>query len=269
MQTSSLIDSHCHLHSLDLSFFNNNLDEVMRKANDAGVSEMLCVCLNFSDLPRLHEIANSYTNVYTSIGIHPNEQILTEPDCNEIIKLASHPSCIAVGETGLDYYRLALEQDKPKQQKRFREHIRAALALGKPLIIHTRDSALDTLKILKEEEADKIGGVMHCFTETLDIALKAIELNFYISISGIVTFKNALQIQEVAKTLPLSTLLIETDSPYLAPVPFRGKQNHPALVKNVAEKIAQIREISLAEVAKQTAQNFYDCFKVKTKKRVR
>lgn len=269
MYASSLVDSHCHLHSLDLSAFNHGLSEVIANADESGVNKMLCVCLNFSDLPKLHAIADAYDNIYTSIGIHPNEKVEKEPDFKEIVKLATHSSCIAIGETGLDYFRLEKEEEKPNQQQRFREHIRASLELSKPLIIHTRDSAKDTLNILKQENADKIGGVMHCFTESLDIALQAIELNFYISISGIVTFKNALQIQEVAKNIPLDKLLIETDSPYLAPVPFRGKQNQPAFVKYVAQKIAQMRAIDYIEIANQTTKNFYNCFKIKTKKEVK
>jgi TatD DNase family protein len=180
-----------------------------------------------------------------------------------LCEMAANPSCIAIGETGLDYYRTKTQEAQDIQRLRFREHIKAALTMSKPLIIHTREAAEDTLKILEEENAKAIGGVMHCFSENLDIALRAIDLNFYISFSGIVTFKNATTLQEVAQKVPLERILIETDSPYLAPVPFRGQQNHPALVKYVAEAIATLRGIEYEAVAKATTDNFYRCFRLK------
>jgi TatD DNase family protein len=174
--------------------------------------------------------------------------------------LAQFPGCIAFGETGLDYYRTETESAREEQRERFKTHIRAAKECSKPLIIHTRQAALDTLSILEKEEAKTIGGVMHCFAEDLDIARRAIELNFYISFSGIVTFKNALQLQQVAKEIPLERMLIETDAPYLAPVPFRGKQNHPALVKYVALALADLRQTDYETIANATTKNFYNCF---------
>lgn len=179
-----------------------------------------------------------------------------------LIDLAANPACIAIGETGLDYYRTHTEEAQEVQRLRFREHIKASIATSKPLIIHTRQAAEDTIALMAAENAQQIGGVMHCFTESLEVAQQAIDLNFYISLSGILTFKNATALQEVASKLPLDRILIETDSPYLAPVPFRGKQNHPALVKHVAQALAELRGLSYEEIAAITTQNFYNCFKL-------
>lgn len=262
---SSLIDSHCHLHTLDLENFDNNLDNVMKQGRDAGVKEMLCVCIEYDDIPKIQKIAEQYENIYTSVGLHPNVRVDRELDCDEIVALTNHSSCIAIGETGLDYFRIEHEDEKLLQQGRFREHIKAALVSQKPLIIHTRMAPVDTINILKEENARDIGGVMHCFTESYEVAKKALDLNFYISISGIVTFKNAATIIDVATKVPLDRLLIETDSPYLAPVPYRGKPNHPALVKYVAEKIAELKNVPFSQVCAQTTENFYKCFNLKSK----
>lgn len=258
-----LVDSHCHLHSIDLSEFNGDLDEVLNQAAANGVEHLLTVCLEPDDVPLLNQLADRYPNVSISVGIHPNTVLSQELDADALVELSTHPACIAIGETGLDYYRLEGGVSVAVQQSRFRAHIRASILTGKPLIIHTRQAAEDTLLLLKEENAQSVGGVMHCFAEDWDIAKRAMDLNFYISLSGIVTFKNATALQALAKKMPIDRLLIETDSPYLAPVPFRGKQNHPALVKHVAESIAHLRDMDYAEVALQTTENFYRCFNLK------
>lgn len=255
-----LVDSHCHLNTIDLSEFNNDLNEVMALAKAHDVGQMLSVCVELSDYPQLEKIAAQYPHVFISVGIHPNvEHAIT---AEQLCGLAKNPSCIAIGETGLDYYRTTTDEAQEIQRIRFREHIRAAKTCSKPLIIHTRQAAEDTLKVMAEEDAQQIGGVMHCFSENWDIAKLSMDLNFYISLSGIVTFKNATALREVAQKLPLDRILIETDSPYLAPVPFRGKQNHPALVKYVAETVASLRGIRYEEVAEATTNNFHQCFKV-------
>lgn len=255
-----LIDSHCHLNMLDLAEFSGNLDNVMMQAQQSGVQEMLCVCVELDDYPILQDIAAKYKNVKISVGIHPNTEMQNEPTIEKLIELGSSSKCIAIGETGLDYYRDASEMNKSIQQQRFRNHISAALQLRKPLIIHTRNAAYDTIQIMRDERAANIGGVMHCFAETWEVAKQALDLGFYISFSGIVTFKNATNLHEVAKKVPLDRMLIETDSPYLAPVPFRGKQNHPALVKYVAEALANLKGVDFAEIAYTTTENFYKCF---------
>lgn len=256
-----LIDSHCHLNLLDLSDFDQQMDNVLNQAKDAGVEKMLCVSVDLDTYPELIKIAEKYPQVAISFGIHPNSELEKELDEQAICELADHPSCIAIGETGLDYYRTEPGEAQDIQRDRFRHHIRAAKKTEKPLIIHTRQAAEDTLKLMREEKAEEIGGVMHCFAEDLAVAEASIALNFYISFSGIVTFKNASQLKEVAKTIPLERMLIETDSPYLAPVPYRGKQNHPALVKHVAEYIAELRGLTFAEIANITAENFHRCFR--------
>lgn len=258
-----LVDSHCHLNMLDLTEFDQNLDQVMTQAKANGVEYFLSVCVELNDLPALFNIADRYTNVAISVGIHPNTEMENEPDAIRLRELVSqHPACIAVGETGLDYYRTESAQGQELQRTRFRNHIDAAKNTQKPLIVHTRQSAEDTLRVLKEENADEIGGVMHCFSENWDVAKRALDLNFYISFSGILTFKNATMLQDVAKKVPLDRILIETDAPYLAPVPFRGKQNHPALVKYVAESLSALRGESYNKIAEQTTANFYRCFRI-------
>lgn len=255
-----LIDSHCHLDCIDLTLFNNDLNNVIQNAQTNDVQAMLCVCIDLENFPKVLKIAEQYSFVYASVGFHPNTQEGEDPTVERLIELAKHPKIIAIGETGLDYYRSQGETEW--QRERFRRHIQAAKQLKKPLIIHTRDAREDTLKIMKEEAADKIGGVMHCFTETWDMAEKAMEMNFYISFSGIVTFKNAEALQEVAKKVPLDRLLIETDSPYLAPIPYRGKQNQPAYVRYVAESIAKLRGIPVEKIAEATTENFSRLFRV-------
>jgi len=251
-----LIDSHCHLDFPDLA---NNIDEILENMKKNEVTHALCVSVNLEDFPRLLLLAESYPNLYASVGVHPDYEDLTEPKSEELVSLAKNHKVIAIGETGLDYSRI--KGDLEWQRNRFREHIRAARQCNKPLIIHTREAAADTLSIMAEEGADQIGGVMHCFTESWEVAQKAMEMNFYISFSGIVTFKNAANLKETAKKIPLERMLIETDSPYLAPVPFRGKTNQPAYVRHVAEEIASLRGISLNEVAESTTQNFFSLFK--------
>ena len=259
---AALVDSHCHINTLDLTEFDNDMDVVMDQARANGVEHLLCVCVEPADLPALYALAEKYTNISISVGMHPNTELDEELDAQQLVQLAMHPACIAIGETGLDYYRTETTAAQDIQRQRFREHIRASIASAKPLIIHTRQAAEDTLLILAEERASAIGGVMHCFSENWDIAKRALDLNFYISFSGIVTFKNATLLHEVAKKVPMDRMLIETDSPYLAPVPFRGKQNHPALVKHVALAISELRQVDYAEIAAQTTKNFYQCFRL-------
>lgn len=257
-----LIDSHCHLHSIDLHEFDDDMDNVIKQAHDNGVEHLLCVCLELSEMPVLQRLAEKYPTVSISAGIHPNTIVNDEPTAEQLAMHAAHPACIAIGETGLDYFRTETTEARQLQQTRFRQHIRAALITSKPLIIHTREAADDTLLLMAEENAAAIGGVMHCFAENWDVAQRALDLNFYISFSGIVTFKNATQLQEVAKKVPLDRILIETDSPYLAPVPFRGKQNHPALVKHVALALSELRQVDYETIAAQTTENFYRCFRI-------
>jgi TatD DNase family protein len=249
------IDSHCHLNFPDLI---QNLDSVFEKMRENNVSHALCVSVELASFPEVLKLAESYDNLYASVGVHPDYELETEPTQAELVSLAKHPKVIGIGETGLDYYRLTGDLDW--QRERFRTHIRTARESGKPLIIHTRSSAQDTLRIMAEEDAGSAGGVMHCFTETLEVARAAIDLGFHISFSGILTFKNATIIKEVAQNIPLEKILIETDSPYLAPTPFRGKTNQPAYVKHVAEEIARLRGVTLEEVGEATSRNFRRLF---------
>lgn len=251
-----LVDSHCHLNFPELL---ENLPAIRQSMLDNEVGHALCISVTLPDFPQVLALAESNDNFYASVGVHPDYENIAEPTLEGLLALANHPKVIAIGETGLDYFRLT--GDLEWQRARFRTHIRAAIACGKPLIIHTRNAAEDTLRIMREENAQKIGGVMHCFTENLDTALQAIELGFYISFSGIVTFKNAVTIKEVARQVPLDRILVETDSPYLAPVPYRGKTNQPSYVKYVAQEIAGLRGISLEEVSMATTANFFRLFK--------
>lgn len=251
-----LVDSHCHI---DFPDYAERIPQILENMAHNEVSHALCVGVNLADFPRVLALAAGHPQLYASVGVHPDQAQSAGPEMNELIERAQHPKIVAIGETGLDYYRQ--EGDLEWQRMRFRTHIRAARACGKPLIIHTRDAGADTLRIMREERADAAGGVMHCFTETLEFARAAMELNFYISFSGIVTFKNALAIKQVAKAVPLERLLVETDSPYLAPVPHRGKTNEPAWVRHVAEEIARLRGIALEAVATATTDNFFRLFK--------
>ena len=249
------IDSHCHLNFPGLA---EDLDAIFANMRANQVSQALCVSVDLGSFPQVLDLAERHDNLYASVGVHPDYELETEPTQAELVRLAQHPKVIAIGETGLDYYRLT--GDLEWQRERFRTHIRAAKESAKPLIIHTRSAAADTLRVMAEEDAGSIGGVMHCFTENLEVARAAIELGFHISFSGILTFKNATIIKEVAQNIPLDKILIETDSPYLAPTPYRGKTNQPAYVKHVAEEIARLRNLSLEEVGEATSQNFRRLF---------
>jgi len=251
-----LVDSHCHLNFPELLA---NLPAIKQSMQDNQVGHALCISVTLPDFPQVLALAEENENFYASVGVHPDYEDIQEPTVDELIKLANHPKVIAIGETGLDYFRLT--GDLEWQRTRFRTHIRAAIATGKPLVIHTRNSPEDTLRIMREENAQQVGGVMHCFTESLDVALEAIALGFYISFSGIITFKNAHTIKEVAKHVPLNRILVETDSPYLAPTPYRGKTNQPSYVKHVAEEVANLRGISFDELAAATTENFFRLFK--------
>ena len=249
-----LVDSHCHL---DFPEFEGKLGEVRAEMQANGVTHALCISVELPKFPMVLALAEAHDNFFASVGVHPDHEAETV-EAARLVELARHPRVVAIGETGLDYHRLS--GDLEWQRKRFRAHIRAARECGKPLVIHTRDAAEDTLKIMREEGAGEVGGVMHCFTETQEVADGALALGFHISFSGIVTFKNAAQLREVAKTVPLDRLLVETDSPYLAPVPHRGKTNRPGLVRHVAEEIARLRVMSLDQVAQATTANFFRLF---------
>lgn len=253
-----LVDSHCHLDRLDLAPYNGDLDLAVDAANQAGVGHILCVAI---DLPRLSDvldIAERYEHIHASVGVHPLERADNEISIKQLVELAQHPKVVAIGETGLDYYYSRETIDI--QQKSFIDHLKAARECNKPVIIHSRDAREDTLTLMAEHADHTLGGVMHCFTENWDMAQRAIEMNFYISLSGIVTFKNATELKEVAKKIPLERLLIETDSPYLAPIPYRGKPNEPKYVTHVAQCIADLREIDVQEVAEATTDNYMRLF---------
>lgn len=253
-----LVDTHCHLQLLDYSKLGLDMDAVVQQAVEQKVLTLLCVATHLDQTSELYAISEKYVNVKISIGLHPTEEIAHEPAIAVYIAAANHPQVIAIGETGLDYYRGA--EYMALQQRRFRAQIITARECGKPLIVHTRSAKQDTLDILRTEQADQVGGVLHCFTEDLDMAMQAIELGFYISFSGIVTFNNAKNLQAVARSIPLDRILIETDSPFLAPEPLRGHTNLPANVKYVAEFIAKLRDLDFAEVAQQTTQNYVRLF---------
>ncbi len=255
-----LVDSHCHLDCIDLSDFDNSFDKLIQHTQAAGVEHMLCVSINLEKYPGMLETVRDYPNISVSAGLHPMADESDEFSAEYLTELAKDEKVVAIGETGLDYY---YHKDNPQwQQDRFRAHVQVANKVKKPVIIHTRDAGDDTLKILQQENAEACGGVIHCFTETQDFANKAIEMGLMISISGIVTFRNADALREIAKTIPDDHLLIETDSPYLAPVPHRGKQNQPAYVHQVAETLAEIRNTSVESIAEISRNNFYRLFNV-------
>ncbi len=251
------IDSHCHI---DFPDFEGGVGPLLENMRGAQVSHALCVSVNLEHYPRVLALAEAHDNLFASVGVHPDHDEGREPTLEELVELARHPRVVAIGETGLDYYRLDREA-VDWQRARFRTHIRAARAAGKPLIIHTRNAAQDTLTIMAEEGAAQAGGVMHCFTESQEVADAALAMGFYISFSGIVTFKSAKDLKQVARQVPLERVLIETDSPYLAPVPHRGARNEPAFVRHVAEEIASLRGIALEEVAETTSRNFFRLFR--------
>ncbi|MGZ2745130.1 TatD family hydrolase [Burkholderia stagnalis] len=255
------VDSHCHINFKGLA---DRLPAVLENMRAHDVTHALCVSVDFETLPDVLAIADAHDNVYASVGVHPDHEDVREPTLAELVELAAHPKVVAIGETGLDYYRLEGRSiaDMEWQRERFRTHIRAAHATMKPLIIHTRSSSEDTLRIMAEERAAVPGGVMHCFTEPWPVAEQVLAQNFHISLSGIVTFKNATDVQDVARRVPLDRLLIETDSPYLAPVPYRGKPNEPAYVSHVGRFIASERGMAVEALADATTQNFFRLFKI-------
>ena len=257
MKNLYLVDSHCHIPLIEME---GGADAVIGAAREAGVGHILCVSIDLESYPDIKHLADSHACVSASAGIHPNSAREIELTEQGLLDLADDEQVIAIGETGLDYYRS--QGDLEWQRQRFRTHIRAARQVGKPLIIHSREARGDVIKILAEEGADAVGGVMHCFVDDLETAKQAIDLNFYISFSGIVTFRNAQDLQEVARQVPLDRMLVETDAPYLAPVPYRGKQNQPAYVRHVAEKIAELQEINLQEVITATTRNFEKLFRL-------
>ncbi len=250
-----LVDTHCHLDQLEI-----NVSDAIEFAKEQGVQHFLCVCITLKDFPTMMALIEAYDNVSASVGLHPNEKVEQEPLAADLIRLAQNQKIIAIGETGLDYFRS--QGDVEWQRERFRQHIRAAKEINKPLIIHSRQAKEDTIQLLKEENAASVGGILHCFTEDMAMAKEAMNLNFYISFSGIVTFNNAKEIQQVAREMPLERMLIETDSPYLAPVPHRGQSNQPAYVRYVAEFIAKLRGVEVDVVARQTTANFFKLFQL-------
>lgn len=251
-----LVDSHCHLDFPDLA---SNLPEILGRMQQNRVGLAVCIGVNLEDFPGVLILAEQHPQLYATVGAHPEYTDVEEPTEARLLELAAHPKVIGIGETGLDYY---WQKDQPEWQRvRFRTHIAAAKRCAKPLIVHTRDSATDTLRVLKEEGAETVGGVMHCFTENWDIARQALDLGFYISFSGIVTFKNATVIKDVAQKCPLDRILVETDSPYLAPVPYRGKRNEPSYVRHVADEVARLRGISADALTEATTDNFFRLFK--------
>lgn len=252
----TFVDSHCHLNYPGL---NEDTAGVLSRMQAAGVRQALNICTTLEEADQVLALANAHPFLLASVGVHPDNLGVQEPTVEDLVSRAGNQKVVAIGETGLDYYRREGDgktDDFGWQQSRFRTHIRAARALSKPIIVHTREASTDTLAIMKEEGASAVGGVMHCFTETVDVAKAAIEMGFLISLSGIVTFKNAKQVQQVAVEIPLEHLMIETDAPFLAPTPHRGKVNEPAYVVYVAQKIAELKGIPVEEVARVTSQNF-------------
>lgn len=253
-----LVDSHCHL---DFDEFRDRIPEVLAAMAEAGVTHALCISVTLTGFPGVLALAEAHDNLFATVGVHPDYPEAGAVNPDELARLAQHPKILAIGETGLDYYRLT--GDLEWQRERFRAHIRAARACGKPLVVHTRSAAEDTLRIMREEGAAEVGGVMHCFTESLEVARAAVDLNFLISFSGIVTFRSADGLREVAKAIPLDRILVETDSPYLAPVPHRGKTNEPAYVRFVADEVARLRGMDAVALARATTANFGRLFGVR------
>ncbi|MEE9493505.1 MAG: TatD family hydrolase [Gammaproteobacteria bacterium] len=251
-----LVDSHCHLDMLKIE--DTPIATFLENAAEQGIEHMLCVSVSLERFPAMLELVKDYPQISVSVGVHPDYEDVSDPDEDTLVSLAADEKIVAIGETGLDYFRI--EGDVEWQRERFRRHIRASKATDKPVIVHTRAAREDTLAIMQEEDARDAGGVLHCFTEDWEMAKKALDMNFYISFSGIVTFKNATDLKEVAKKVPLDRILVETDSPYLAPVPKRGKPNEPAYVRYVAEYIAELRQQSFEQIAETTTENFYTLF---------
>ena len=253
----SFVDSHCHLDFPELAA---DLPAKLDAMRAASVTHALCISVDLPDWPRVHALATGHANLHATVGTHPDYPDTVEPDVATLVELAGRPKVVAIGETGLDYYRLT--GDLAWQRERFRTHIRAARESGKPLVVHTRSAADDTLAILREERAHEVGGVMHCFTETWDVAAAAMDLGFHISFSGIVSFRNATALHDVVRAVPLDRMLVETDSPYLAPVPHRGRTNEPAWVVHVAEAIARLRGVDVATIAEATSANYFHLFRI-------
>lgn len=258
------IDSHCHLDRIDLTPYQNDFSRFMIAVKKCNIDHMLCISIDLETYPAMVDLVKDYASISLSVGVHPNEQDGKDPSVDELLALGKNPRVIAIGETGLDYFRS--EGNLEWQHLRFCNHIEAAKQLNKPLIIHTREAGHDSLDVLAEQKADQVGGIIHCFTEDWAYAKKALNLGFYISFSGIVTFKNAQSIKDVAKKVPSDRFLIETDSPYLAPVPFRGKPNYPLYVSYVAEHIAELRGTTVNDIAKLSSDNFNRLFKVQKPK---
>ncbi len=251
------VDSHCHLDFPELAA---DLPQLLAAMREHGVTHALCIGVDLPAWPNVAALARAHANLYATVGVHPDYTDTPEPTVAGLAALAATPKVVAIGETGLDYYRL--QGDLAWQRERFRTHIRAARETGKPLVIHTRAAAEDTLAIMRDERAAEAGGVMHCFTESWDVARAALDMGFHISFSGIVTFRNATALQDVARRVPLDRMLIETDSPYLAPAPHRGRRNQPAWVRHVGEEIARLRGIATEAVAAATSANFFRLFHI-------
>lgn len=252
------VDSHCHLDRLKLDKYETGLDGAIDAALEVGVSEMLCVAIDLENIDKVIASADRYPSVFASVGVHPGTDVGEEPTLERLLSLAKHPKVVAIGETGLDYYYS--EDRKAEQQDRFAVHLNASKVCKKPVIVHTRDAREDTLDIIAREGDIEVGGVLHCFTESWDMAKRALDLNYYISFSGIVTFKNAEELRSVVQNVPLDRILIETDSPYLAPVPYRGKPNEPKYVPEVAKCIAELKGVTVEEIAEITTANYRNLF---------
>ena len=251
------VDSHCHINFSD---FAHDSDDVVARMVPARVTHALCISVTYPEWPSVVALADRHANIYATAGVHPDYEDIVEPTVSSLLERAQHPKVQAIGETGLDYYRI--QGDLEWQRERFRTHIRAARECCKPLVIHTRSASEDTLRIMREERADEVGGVMHCFTETWNVASAAIDMGFHISFSGIVSFKSAADLRDVAARVPLERMLIETDAPYLAPVPYRGKRNEPSFVPHVAAAIAAVRQTDAETIGAATSQNFFTLFRI-------
>ncbi len=252
-----IVDSHCHIDRVDLEAFGGSVESMLSHAKELSVNQFLCVCIDLEHFDQVHNLALQHSNIYASVGVHPTEITSKEPSVEKLIELSSSDRVIAIGETGLDYFRVK-KDEADWQRDRFRRHIRASNESEKPLIIHMRDSKEDIIDILQKENAQS--GVMHCFAEDWATAKAALDLGFYISFSGILTFKSAIDLREIAKKVPADRLLVETDSPYLTPEPYRGKPNSPAYTYYVAEKLAEVRNTSIDEIAEATTTNFKNLF---------
>lgn len=259
MSDLSLVDSHCHLDRVDLSPYGGNFEAMLAAAHEAGVEHCLCISVDLESFPAVRAIAESHDTIHATVGVHPLYKESMEPSVDELVKLADHPRVVGIGETGLDYFYA--KEDNAWQRQRFVSHIHAARCSGLPLVVHTRGARADTLQLLEAEGGGEVSGVLHCFTEDLSMAEAAMKMGFYVSISGIVTFGSAANVRAMVRGIPLNRLLIETDSPWLAPVPYRGKKNEPKYVRETAQAIADIKGVSLAELARVTRDNFFTLFR--------